>query len=183
MADVLPPHPDDVRDKLMRRCFELARQAKDAGEAPFGALLADADGNVLLEHANAVEMNRDATDHAEGGLVRRASNTLPPETVARSYMYCSGEPCGMCSCAVYWVGIPRLIYGSPGSYIGELASHAGFRDKEHPFAGGAPAVSAEAVLVGSNALNIVRSVEGCVLVDEAKAVHDGYWISESRTAP
>ena len=100
--------------------------------------------------------------NAEGGLVRRASNTLPPETVARSYMYCSGEPCGMCSCAAYWVGIPRLIYGSPGSFIAELAACTGFRDKEHPLAGGAPAVSAEAVLVGSNALGIERCVEGWI---------------------
>ena len=97
---------------------------------------------MLLEHANAVEANRDATDHAEGGLVRRASSALPPEVVARSYLYCSSEPCGMCSCAAFWVGIPRLVYGSPGAYIGELATRASFKDREHPLAGGATAVSA-----------------------------------------
>ena len=175
-ASTLPPHPDAVRDALLRRTFELARAAKAAGEAPFGALLADADGNVLVEHINSVEANGDPTDHAEAGLVRRAAAKLPPETVARSYMYCSGEPCGMCSCAVFWVGIPRLCYGCPGSYIGELAEQPGFSDKEHPLAGGAPAVGAEDVLVGCTTLGLQRVVQGGFLLDEAKAVHDGYWL-------
>jgi tRNA(Arg) A34 adenosine deaminase TadA len=177
-AAVLAPHPPAVRDALLHRTFELARRARAAGEAPFGALLADAEGNVLLEHANAVEANCDATDHAEAGLVRRASSQLPAEAIAQSHMYASAEPCGMCSCAIFWVGIPRLTYGCPASFIGELAAQPGFRDKEHPLAGGAPDVSADAVLVGRNALGIQRVVEGGLLIDEAKAVHRGYWVVE-----
>eukprot|EP00802_Teleaulax_amphioxeia_P026696 Tamp_27835.p1 GENE.Tamp_27835~~Tamp_27835.p1 ORF type:complete len:200 (+),score=33.88 Tamp_27835:42-602(+) len=183
MASQLPPHPASKREELMRRAIELALQAKAAGEAPFGALLADANGNVLLEHTNAVEATRDATEHAELGLVRRASSHLPPETVARSYMYCSGEPCGMCACAIFWVGIPRLTYGSPGSYLGELAAQPGFKDREHPLAAGAPPVAAESVLVGANALGIERVVEGGVLLQEAKAVHAGYWLPPDAGAP
>jgi tRNA(Arg) A34 adenosine deaminase TadA len=180
--ETLPPHPPAVRDALLRRTFELARAAVRAGEAPFGALLADADGTVLLEHANAVEASRDATDHAEAGLVRRASGRLPAEAVARSYMYASSEPCGMCSCAIFWVGIPRLTYGCPASHIGELAACPGFRDREHPLAGGAPCIAADAVLVGPNALGIQRVVEGGLLLDEAKAVHVGYWVQEAAAA-
>ena len=175
---VLRSHPPDVRDALLRRTFELALRARDAGEAPFGALLADAEGHILLEHANSVEANRDPTDHAEAGLVRRACGQLPAEVIAQSHMYASSEPCGMCSCAIFWVGIPRLTYGCPGSYISELAAQPGFRDQEHPLAGGAPNISADDVLVGSNALGFQRIVEGGMLFDEAKAVHRGYWVQE-----
>ena len=46
----MPPRPYDER--LLRQSFEVARKARDAGEHPFGSLLADKDGNVLREQPN-----------------------------------------------------------------------------------------------------------------------------------
>jgi tRNA(Arg) A34 adenosine deaminase TadA len=57
-------------EALMRRCFELARQAVSAGSHPFGALLARGP-EVLLEARNTVAEDG-ATGHAEFNLVRRA---------------------------------------------------------------------------------------------------------------
>ena len=67
----------------------VAESAKEAGEAPFGALLADADGNVLLQHANAVEANHDATDHDD---TDADNDDLPGDRQTR--MDVQGRVCG-----------------------------------------------------------------------------------------
>ncbi len=45
--------PNDVPDlALLRRTFVLADEARRSGGAPYGALVADADGKVIAEHRN-----------------------------------------------------------------------------------------------------------------------------------
>ena len=56
-----------ITDKDMthlRRCVELAAEALDAGDKPFGSVLVDGDGNVLQEDRNRAN-TVDATYHPE----------------------------------------------------------------------------------------------------------------------
>ena len=39
-------------EELLRRVIEICREAKEAGNFPFGCLLADKDGNILMEQGN-----------------------------------------------------------------------------------------------------------------------------------
>lgn len=94
---------------LMRRCFELAREAVSAGSHPFGALLATG-VEVVLEARNTVAANG-VTGHAELNVVRQAISTLGRDALADCSLYTSTEPCAMCAGAIYWARIPRVVFG------------------------------------------------------------------------
>jgi len=85
---------------LLRRAIALAKQARDRGNHPFGALLADAGGNVILEAENSVVMAPDATGHAETNLVRLASQRFDRDFLATCTLYTSTEPCAPCASVV-----------------------------------------------------------------------------------
>jgi tRNA(Arg) A34 adenosine deaminase TadA len=93
----------------LERAIELSRQSRTNGNHPFGALLV-LDGQIVLESENSVGTTGDATGHAETNLVRLASTTFSRSELARASLYSSCEPCAMCSGAIYWSGIGRLVY-------------------------------------------------------------------------
>ena len=131
----------------MARAIELARQARDRGDHPFGALLV-VDDREVASARNAVNTDSDVTQHAELRLVSEASRTFDHETLTRATLYTSTEPCSMCSGAIYWAGIPHVVYGFPA---GSLA----------------------AMTVGSDGRPF--EVRGPVMESEARAVHEGFW--------
>jgi tRNA(adenine34) deaminase len=96
---------------LLRAAIALSAQARAAGNEPYGALLADAQGRVLLEAVNTQHSARDCTGHAELNLMRDASPRFTREQLAQSTVYASGEPCPMCAGAIYWGGVGRVVYG------------------------------------------------------------------------
>ena len=95
---------DSRRDQL------LASSARANGNHPFGSVLTDAAGTVVLEAENSVVLSRDATGHAETNLVRLASSRYSPAELADFTLYTSTEPCAMCSGAIYWAGIGRVVF-------------------------------------------------------------------------
>lgn len=102
------PSEDDVRH--LRRCVELAKQAADAGDEPFGSVLVDADGDVLAEDRNRAITCGDPTRHPEFELARWAAQHLTAAERARSGVYTSGEHCPMCAAAHASVGLGRIVY-------------------------------------------------------------------------
>jgi len=116
---------------LLRAAIALSAEARDAGNEPYGALLADADGHVLLEAMNTQHTARDCTGHAELNLMRAASPRFTPRELARCTVYASGEPCPMCAGAIYWGGVGRVVFGLSietmstlgGVGVDELALH------------------------------------------------------------
>jgi tRNA(Arg) A34 adenosine deaminase TadA len=106
----MPQRPEDER--LLRQAFGVARRARDAGEHPFGSLLADKDGKVLREQLNGYKSGGgDRTAHAESLLARWAGMNLTLEELATCTLYTSAEPCAMCSGTIYWAGIGRVVFG------------------------------------------------------------------------
>ena len=95
----------------LRRAIGLAREARGRGNAPFGAVLVGEDGKILAEARNTVTTERDVTGHAETNLVRDAFRFLDAQTLASSTLYASAEPCTMCSGAIFWAGVGRVVYG------------------------------------------------------------------------
>ena len=66
--------PDLDHASFLRRAFDVARRARASGDHPFGAVLVDADGQVLMEQGNGYSAEgRDMTAHAERLLASRAS--------------------------------------------------------------------------------------------------------------
>lgn len=75
------------------------------------ALLATATGDIVVECENSVVTDKDITAHAELALVRKASKALAPAFLQTLTLYTSTEPCAMCAGAIFWSGIPRVVYG------------------------------------------------------------------------
>ena len=162
-----PPHarpPDPSVEVLIRRALGLARLAREHGNHPFGALLADAAGEVLLEHENTVVTVSDCTGHAELNLVRQASLKLDGDALAAATLYTSTEPCAMCAGAIYWAGVSRVVFGLRES---ELAALIG-TDPRNP---SLTLPCREVFARGQRPIEVI----GPLLEDEARAVHDGFW--------
>ena len=99
------------------RCVDLAEQALDAGDEPFGSLLVDASGAVLREERNHVG-GGDRTRHPELALAVWAASALSPEERGRATVYTSGEHCPMCAAAHAWVGLGRIVYAASSAQLG-----------------------------------------------------------------
>jgi tRNA(Arg) A34 adenosine deaminase TadA len=106
------PLPELEHEAFLRRSFEVARRAREGGDHPFGSLLVGPDGAVLKEQGNGFSAEGgDMTAHAERLLATWASKTYGADFLAGCTLYSSAEPCAMCSGAIYWAGIGRLVYG------------------------------------------------------------------------
>ncbi|MFA5520246.1 MAG: nucleoside deaminase [Castellaniella sp.] len=104
-------------DRLfLERCLELAIEALEAGDAPFGSVLVSAQGDILFEDRNRVA-SRDATRHPEFEIARWAATHLSPEERAAATVYTSGEHCPMCSAAHAWAGLGRIVYISSSAQL------------------------------------------------------------------
>ncbi|GHC93282.1 nucleoside deaminase [Streptomyces violaceochromogenes] len=93
----------------LRRCVELAAEALEAGDEPFGSVLVGGDGTVLGEDHNRVASG-DRTRHPEFELARWSAAHLTPGERAAATVYTSGEHCPMCAAAHAWVGLGRIVY-------------------------------------------------------------------------
>ena len=117
---------DRERDYL-QRCIELAREAMEAGDEPFGSVLVAADGRVLAEERNRVVTLGDPTRHPELELARWAAAKLPAEERATATVYTSGEHCPMCAAAHALVGLGRVVYVSSAEQFREWLGELGIR--------------------------------------------------------
>ncbi|WP_309132533.1 nucleoside deaminase [Brevibacterium sp.] len=95
----------------LRRCIELAAEALEAGDEPFGSVLVDPSGTAVFEDRNRVS-GGDRTRHPEFEIARWAVANMTPEDRARSTVYTSGEHCPMCAAAHAWVGLGPIIYAT-----------------------------------------------------------------------
>ena len=150
---------NDVHERFLRQGIKLARQARSAGNHPFGALLVF-DGEVVSSAQNTVFTDRDPTAHAETNLVARAIRALSPEQIRGSVLYTSCEPCAMCVGKMYWAGIRSVVYALPTHELAKLAGGSFLIPCLELFARAADKVT----------------VIGPMLVDEAIDVHLGYWV-------
>ena len=107
-------------EALLRRAFAVAEASRGGGDHPFGAILVDADGTVLMEQGNGFSSEGgDRTAHAERLLASRAK-VYDQAFLAGCTLYSSAEPCAMCAGAIYWSGIGRLVYGQSESDLKAL---------------------------------------------------------------
>lgn len=151
---------------LLRASFDTALRAVEAGNHPFGAILADSDGQVLLEAENTVVTGGDITGHAETNLVRLIDRESFSGSLERCTLYASTEPCAMCSAAIYWAGIGRVIYG-----LGQERFYSSLGEERQRQ--GLILHCRDVMAHGGRSVEVV----GPALEDEAFAVHKGSWAS------
>ncbi|ULE32388.1 nucleoside deaminase [Mycobacterium sp. IDR2000157661] len=98
------------------RCVELAREALDDGDEPFGSVLVDEEGRTLFEDRNRVK-GGDHTRHPELAIARWAVDNMTPEQRAAATVYTSGEHCPMCAAGHAWVGLGRIVYAASSAQL------------------------------------------------------------------
>ena len=145
-------------EEFIRRTIELAAAARAKGNHPFGALLV-LDGRILLTAENTVNTDHDITCHAELNLVSMATRRLDPAILAQATLYTSAEPCAMCAGAIFWAGIPTVVYGCSAETLGEMAGGSFVIPCRHIFS------------FGTREVDVI----GPILAEEAVAVHAGFW--------
>ena len=154
--------------RFMRVAIDVARKARDKGNHPFGAVLVDEQGHVLMEAENTVVTEEDCTGHAETNLMRQASRKYDSDFLARCTLYTSAEPCPMCASAIFWGNVRRVVYGlsQEGLYemVGEGAEIVGQGVLHVP--------CRELLGRGDKPIEVI----GPILEEEARRVHAGYWL-------
>ncbi|WP_411029482.1 nucleoside deaminase [Spongiimicrobium sp. 3-5] len=97
--------------ELVRMAIEMAKESKQKGNLPFGCILVNEQGKVILKGENTINTDKDCLAHAEINLIREASKLYDYSYLNNCSIYTSDEPCPMCTSAIYWSGIGRLVYG------------------------------------------------------------------------
>ncbi|MGC3004041.1 nucleoside deaminase [Streptomyces sp. G35A] len=108
----------------LRRCVELAREALESGDEPFGSVLVAGDGTVLAEDHNRVASG-DRTRHPEFELARWSAAHMTPGERTAATVYTSGEHCPMCAAAHAWVGLGRIVYVASSEQLTSWLSELG----------------------------------------------------------
>lgn len=109
--------PTDSELRHLRRCIELAVEALEGGDEPFGSVLVGSDGAVLAEGRNRVVSTGDQTRHPEFELARWAAANMTAKEKSAAAVYTSGEHCPMCAAAHGWVGLGRIVYVSSSEQL------------------------------------------------------------------
>jgi tRNA(Arg) A34 adenosine deaminase TadA len=115
------PLPDDPKctaedRKFMARAMELAVTAAAHGNGAYGAVLVK-NGIIIMEYDAQVTSSGDVTQHAETGLISRASRKFGKSALADAVLYTSTEPCIMCCGSISAAGIKKFVYGVTATQV------------------------------------------------------------------
>jgi tRNA(Arg) A34 adenosine deaminase TadA len=148
----------------LRLAIVVAQRARNHGNHPFGAVLVDEAGCALLTAENTVVTGRDCTGHAETNLVRLACERYSADQLAHCTLYSSTEPCAMCSGAIHWSGIGRVVFALSEVGLYEIVGPS----PEHLY------LSCREVFAHTRRkVEVIGPAEE--LDQEAQAVHVGFW--------
>jgi tRNA(Arg) A34 adenosine deaminase TadA len=155
---------DSTDQRLLREAFRLARESRERGDLPFGALLAGPDGVVLAEAQSTVLERQDVTGHAEMNLLKTLG--VPPvcPILRQCTLYASAEPCVMCAGAIFWAGVGRVVFGLGIARLHEVMGKGG----------GELRLTLPCRAILSTGRPIVEVV-GPIFQTEAAEIHRGFW--------
>ena len=164
MTDLAGLTQAQADEHFLRHCFDVAQRSMANGNHPFAAILVDGNREILIETENGYMPAHDGTAHAERLLATEACRTLKAEMLADATIYSSAEPCAMCSGAIYWAGIGRLVYGLSEHRLRGITGN-------HPEN---PTLDLPCRTVFASGQRPTEVI-GPLLEDEAAALHDGVW--------
>lgn len=142
---------------FLRIAIELAKEARHAGEYPFGAVLVYENKIVHKAYDQSIE-KCDPTAHVELQVIREYCQSSRQMSLGGHILYCSTEPCVMCSGAIHWANISRVVFSVSQEMLQQVSK-------------GKPKPSAETLI---NTGNKKIAVIGPLLPDEGLTVFDNY---------
>ena len=109
-------------DAAMRWALDEARSARATSDVPVGAVVLDADGEVIGRGRNRREADGDPTAHAEVLALREAADRLGRWRLDGCTLVVTLEPCTMCAGAVVLARVARVVYGAVDEKAGAAGS-------------------------------------------------------------
>ncbi len=117
------PPQTDIDRRWMERALALADHAeREDDEIPVGALIVDADGNVVGEGWNRNIAESDPAAHAEIVAMRQAGRALANHRLVGCTLYVTLEPCAMCAMAMVHARLARVVYAASDPKTGAAGS-------------------------------------------------------------
>lgn len=90
---------NETKERLVRIAQEEAEKAIEEGNSPFGAVLADFDGNVIETSHNTSNTSIDPTAHAEINLIKKSVSMLKTKDLSKYFLISNAQSCSMCMSA------------------------------------------------------------------------------------
>ncbi len=106
----------------MRAALTEARAALESGDVPVGAVLLDADGQVIGRGRNVREADADPTGHAEVVALREAARSRGEWRLDGCTLVVTLEPCTMCAGAIVLARVETLVFGAYDAKAGAVGS-------------------------------------------------------------
>ncbi|MBQ5411369.1 MAG: nucleoside deaminase, partial [Bacteroidales bacterium] len=101
----------DADERYMQEALREARMALEEDEVPIGAVIV-CRGRIIGKGHNMTERLHDPTAHAEMIAITAATEALGGKYLNDCTLYVTVEPCPMCSGALNWAQIGRIVYGA-----------------------------------------------------------------------
>lgn len=105
----------------MHAALALAREARDAGEVPVGAVVVQG-GDIVGRGGNRPIGDCDPTAHAEIVALRDAARRLANYRLPDAVLYVTLEPCAMCVGAMLNARLRRVVFGAYDPKAGAAGS-------------------------------------------------------------
>lgn len=96
---------------FMKAALQEAYAALEKDEVPVGCIIVS-NGRIIAKAHNLTEMLNDVTAHAEMQAITAAANFLGGKYLPACTLYVTLEPCVMCSGALAWSQISRVVIGA-----------------------------------------------------------------------
>jgi len=165
MMETVAPNLSARDLELLRLSIALSHESRARGRHPFAAVVADAGGEIFASAGNnSMPPEGDPTQHAELVAAAHAARKLTPQELARCTLFTSAEPCCMCSGAIYWTGIGRVVYALSEAALLALTGN-------HPENPTLSLPCRDVFARGQRPVDVV----GPLLEDEASLPHRGFW--------
>lgn len=109
-------------EQFMALAMEQAKFASGMGEVPVGAVVVDAEGQVIGVGYNRTITDHDPTAHAEIVALRNAAKRLENYRLPGITVYVTLEPCVMCIGAMLHARLKRVVFGASDPKTGACGS-------------------------------------------------------------
>lgn len=108
-------------EEWMQLALEEAGRAEQEGEVPIGAVAVVGERVITKNHNRSIQLH-DPTAHAELLVLRQAGHLLSNYRLNDLDIYVTIEPCAMCTGALLWARVRRLVFGARDSKSGAIFS-------------------------------------------------------------
>lgn len=105
----------------MNHCQKLGNAAAEKGNSPVGAIIVKGD-EIISEAEEAAKTKNDITCHAEIEAIRIAVSKLNSTDLSECILFTTHEPCIMCSYAIRFYQIKKVVYKNAVNYLGGVSS-------------------------------------------------------------